>query len=83
MYKQQQQQQFTQHMTPSYQTDELTRLLSELYTKLESLLHQFPLQSYLRPTLDKLLKTIKSAQYNSADSIRLIGFSVEGRSTTC
>eukprot|EP00116_Pleurobrachia_bachei_P000888 sb/3461150/ len=79
MYKQQQQQQqFNQHMTPSYQTDELTRLLTELYTKLESLLHQFPLQSYLRPTLDKLLKTIKSAQYNSADSIRLIGFSVEG-----
>ena len=97
MYKQQQQQQVQaqqqqqQHMsTPQqamsapqqYQNDELTRLLDSLHSKLETLQLQFPVNSYLRPTLDKLLKTITSAKFNSADSIRLIVFSVEGRSPT-
>jgi hypothetical protein len=61
----------------SYQNDELPGI-DVLYSKIESLIPQFPVTSYLRPILDKILKTIQSVKYNISDSIRLIGYSVEG-----
>ena len=64
-----------------YQNDELSRLLVDLHSKIETLIPKFPVGSVLRPILEKILNTIQSAKFNISDSIKLIGFSVEGNTT--